>query len=99
MTVEMTLIWPRESADINKEMGGENVDRRLLERFEASVQHERARRELLPPMWINAEPEPSPDDQLGTVYEDTLRRARERVHEQRQAMDAHVRKSGLDPAV
>ena len=79
-------------------MGDENVDRRLLKRFEASAEHERARRELLPPVWINAEPEPGPDDPLGTLYEDTLERARERVHEQRAALEAHVR-DGLDPAV
>jgi hypothetical protein len=80
-------------------MGNENVDRRLLERFEASVEHERARRQLLPAVWINAEPEPGPDDPLGTLYEDTLERARGRVQEQREALHARVRESGLDPAV
>ena len=36
-------------------MGIDNVDRRLLARFEASREHERVRRELLPPVWISAD--------------------------------------------
>ncbi len=78
-------------------MGADNVDRRLLARFEASSAHECARRELLPPVWINAEPEPSPGDRLGILYDDVLERARERVREQREALEKH--RDGLDPAI
>lgn len=77
-------------------MGVDNVDRRLLSRFEASVEHERARRELLPSTWINAEPGPA--DRLGDLFDDVLDRARERVRAQREALD-HARGDGLDPAV
>jgi hypothetical protein len=65
-------------------MGVDNVDRRLLARFEASREHERVRRELLPAEWINAGPEPG--DQLGELFEDVLERARERVRAQREAL-------------
>jgi hypothetical protein len=67
-------------------MDVDNVDRRLLSRFEASTQHERARRELLPPEWISAEPEAA--DRLGDLFDDVLARARERVRLQRDALDA-----------
>jgi hypothetical protein len=69
-------------------MGTDNVDRRLQARFEASVEHERARRDLLPPEWINAGLQPS--DELGELFDDVLARARERVRAQRQALDAFV---------
>jgi hypothetical protein len=62
-------------------MGTDNVDRRLLARFEGSVAFERARRELLPPMWLNAEPQPA--EQLEDLFDDVLIRARERVRAQR----------------
>jgi hypothetical protein len=75
-------------------MGVDNVDRRLLERFEASVAFERARRELLPPMWLNAEPQPA--DQLGDLFDDVLERARERVRTQREALDQLVSRDELD---
>jgi len=75
-------------------MGVDNVDRRLLERFEASVAFERARRELLPPMWLNAEPQPA--DQLGDLFDDVLERARERVRTQREALDQLVSGDELD---
>ena len=65
-------------------MGVDNVDRRLLSRFEASVEHERVRRELLPPAWINAGPDSG--DALGELFEDVLERARERVRAQREAL-------------
>ena len=77
-------------------MGVDNVDRRLLSRFEASVEHERARRELLPPAWINAESGPA--DRLGDLFDDVLDRARERVRAQREALD-RARGDGFDPAV
>lgn len=80
-------------------MSDENVDRRLLGRFEASLEHERARRQLLPPVWINAEPGPEPGERLATVFDDVLERARERVRAQREALDARVRDNGLDPAI
>ena len=62
-------------------MGADNVDRRLLPRFEASVEHERARRELLPPVWLNANRAPA--DGLGDLFDEVLERARERVRSQR----------------
>lgn len=76
-------------------MAADNVDRRLLTRFEASVEHERARRELLPPAWINAEP--PPPDRLRELYEDLLEHARERVRSQREELELH--RDGLDSAV
>ena len=77
-------------------MGVDNVDRRLLSRFEASVEHERARRELLPPAWINAEPA---GDRLGDLFDDVLERARERIRAQREALEQRGDGGGLDPAV
>ena len=62
----------------------DNVDRRLLAQFEASREHERVRRELLPAEWINAGPDAG--DQLGKLFEDVLERARERVRAQREAL-------------
>ena len=75
-------------------MGVDNVDRRLVSRFEASSAHERARRELLPPEWINAEPKP---DGAAEPFEDLVERARERVRAQREALAAA--RDGLDSAV
>ena len=69
-------------------MGEDNVDRRLLPRFEASVAHERARRELLPPEWLNAVPPPI--DRLDDLFADVLERARERVRAQREETTSHV---------
>ena len=63
----------------------DNVDRRLLARFEGSVAFERARRELLPPMWLIAEPQPA--EQLEDLFDDVLIRARERVRAQRDWRD------------
>jgi hypothetical protein len=74
----------------------DNVDRRLLPRFEASVEHERARRELLPATWLNAEPAAA--DRIGELFEDVLERARERVRAQRGSLE-HARGNGFDPAV
>ena len=65
-------------------MDGDNVDRRLLARFEASREHERARRELLPPEWLNAVPNPT--DHLGDLFTEVLDRARERVRSQREVV-------------
>lgn len=65
-------------------METDNVDRRLVARFEASRAHERARRELLPPGWLNAEREPA--ERLDDVFVEVLERARERVREQRAAL-------------
>jgi hypothetical protein len=62
-------------------MGADNVDRRLLPRFEASVEHERARRELLPPVWLNADR--GPVEGLGDLFDEVLERARERIRSQR----------------
>ena len=76
-------------------MGVDNVDRRLLERFQASWEHQRVRRELLPPMWINAEP--SDDGPLADLFEDVLERARERIRMQREALESA--RDGLDSAV
>lgn len=75
-------------------MGIDNVDRRLLARFEGSMAFERARRELLPPMWLNADPEPV--DHLGDLFDDVLIRARERVRAQREAFDQLVDGDELD---
>ena len=68
-------------------MGRDNVDRRLLPRFEASLAHERARRELLPPEWLNALP--APIDQLDDLFAEVLERARERVRSQREETTSH----------
>ena len=70
-------------------MGIDNVDRRLVSRFEASQEHERARRELLPPVWINADVEGS--GPLGELFEDVLDRAREHVLRRREAVAAAER--------
>ena len=66
-------------------MAFDNVDRRLLARFEASVEHERARRELLPPVWLNAERAPA--EGLGDLFDEVLERARARVRAQRDELD------------
>ena len=68
-------------------MGKDNVDRRLLPRFEASVAHERARRELLPPEWLNAVP---PIEHLDDLLAEVLERARERVRSQREETMSHL---------
>jgi hypothetical protein len=67
-------------------MAIDNVDRRLLARFEASAAHERARRDLLPPEWLNAEPEIQPGERLGELFDDVLERARERVQTERESL-------------
>jgi len=59
----------------------DNVDQRLLSRFEASQEQERARRELLPPEWLNADR--APVDHLGDVFGELVELARERVRSQR----------------
>ena len=74
-------------------MGVDNVDRRLLSRFEESAAQERARRELLPPEWISAEPRP---DGPAEPFEDLVERARERVRAQREALEHRRRSGGLD---
>jgi hypothetical protein len=71
-------------------MGADNVDRRLLSRFEASREHERARRELLPPEWLNAERRPA--DHLGDVFAALVEQAQEHVREQREAARRHTRR-------
>jgi len=73
----------------------DNVDRRLLARFEAAKEHERARRELLPPAWINAEPDP--DDGMGDLVADVLDRARDHVRAQREALERA--RSEIDSAI
>jgi hypothetical protein len=78
-------------------MAVENVDRRLLERFEASVAHERARRELLPPMWISADREA--DDGPGDLYEAVLELARERIRMQREECAKRARPDVHDDIV
>ena len=64
-------------------MGVDNVDLRLLARFEASHEHERARRELLPPGWLNADRAPA--DALRDVFGALVEQAREHVRVQREA--------------
>lgn len=78
-------------------MSPDNVDRRLLSRFEASTAHERARRELLPPEWINAAGQPA--DALDDLFEDILARARERVRAQREALQLRLHEDEFGPAV
>ena len=70
-------------------MGVDNVDRRLVALFEASQEHERARRELLPPEWLNADRAPA--DHLGEVFDTLVERAREYVRTQRDAADRRER--------
>jgi len=67
----------------------DNVDRRLVSLFEASQEHERARRELLPPEWLNADRAPA--DHLGDVFATLIERAREYVDAQRDAADRRDR--------
>jgi hypothetical protein len=74
-----------------------NVDDRLLARFEASWERERARRETLPPAWLQSELHPA--DQLSDLFDDVLDRARERVKAQRAELELVSRGDGLDPAV
>ena len=66
-------------------VGVDNVDRRLVALFEASQEHERARRELLPPEWLNADRAPA--DHLGEVFDELVERAREYVRAQRDGAD------------
>ena len=75
----------------------DNVDERLLARFEASWERERARRDVLPAAWLRSELEPA--DRLGDIFDDVLDRARERVRAQRAELEALARGDGLDPAV
>jgi hypothetical protein len=77
-------------------MGRDNVDRRLLTRFRASWEHERVRRELLPPVWISADLDDT--GPLGELFEDVLGRAREHVQRERDAL-AHAERSRLDLTV
>ena len=65
-------------------MSVDNIDRRLLARFEASREHERARRELLPPEWLNADRAPA--DSLRDVFGALVEQAREHVRVQREAV-------------
>jgi hypothetical protein len=74
-----------------------NVDDRLLARFEASWEREQARRETLPPAWLQSELRPA--DQLGDLFDDVLDRARERVRAQRAELELIGRGEGFDPAV
>lgn len=78
-------------------MAVDNVDRRLLAQFEASVAHERARRELLPPMWISTDPEAG--DEPGDLYDAVLELARERIRTQREEYAKRTRHDLHDPAV
>lgn len=78
-------------------MGIDNVDRRLEARFEASVQHERARRELLPPMWISTDADAA--GRLGDLFEDVLERARERIRSQRDECARRAHPDEYDSAV
>jgi hypothetical protein len=78
----------RQPAD-TEVMGVDNVDRRLVRLFEASQAHERARRELLPPEWLNADRAPA--DHLGEVFDQLVERAREYVRDQRDAADRQER--------
>ena len=70
-------------------MAHDNVDRRLLARFEASLEHERVRRELLPSVWLNADPGAAGPP--GELLEDVLERAREHVRRERDALAASER--------
>jgi hypothetical protein len=81
---------------ISTAMSLDNVDRRLLSRFEASKEHERARRELLPPEWINAG---QPADAFDDLFVDVLARARERVRAQREALNLRIHEDEFGPAV
>jgi hypothetical protein len=74
-----------------------NVDERLLSLFEASWERERARRDVLPPAWLQSEVRPA--EYLGDVFDDVLERARERVRAQRAELEQLTRGDGLDPAV
>ena len=73
----------------------DNVDRRLLARFEVAREHERARRELLPPAWINSQP--AQDDGAGDLVAEVLERARDRIRAEREALERA--RSGTDSAV
>jgi hypothetical protein len=68
---------------------GDKVVRRIVSLFVASREYERARRELLPPEWLNADR--APGDHLGEVFETLVERAREYVTSQRDAADRRDR--------
>jgi hypothetical protein len=72
-------------------MNADNVDRRLLARFEASREHERARRELLPPEWLNADRDPA--DHLADVFEAVVERAHDHVRTRRESVRRHARRA------
>jgi hypothetical protein len=78
-------------------MGPDNVDTRLLSRFEASKEHERARRELLPREWINASTQPA--SALDELFVDVLERARDRVRAQRESLSLRLHEDEFGPAV
>jgi hypothetical protein len=75
------------------------VDDRLLARFEASWERERAQRVHLPGNWLESDREPM--EHLGDIFDDVLARARERVRAQRAELERtiHTYDGGLDPAV
>ena len=73
-------------------MGLDNVDRRLLGRSRPAAEHERVRRELLPPVWINADLDGA--GPLGELFQDVLGRAREQVRVQRAALAADEKRLG-----
>ena len=81
----MQAIWFTHEADlpIRRSVSVDNVDRSLVSLFEASQEHERARRELLPPEWLNSDRAPA--DHLGEVFGVLVERAREHVRAQRDA--------------
>jgi hypothetical protein len=93
--VPRVLILRRTDADSEHEMS--NVDERLLARFEASWERERARRDTLPPAWLQSELRPA--DHLGDLFDDVLHRARARVLAQRAELELLPRDDGFDPAV
>lgn len=76
-------------------MSIDNVDRRLVARFEAAREYERARRKLLPPAWINAEP--AQDDDPGDLVAEVLERARDHVRARRESLERT--RSGIDSSV
>ncbi len=85
-TIGVTDARPPADTDI---VSVDNVDRRLVRLFEASQAHDRARRELLPPEWLNADRAPA--DHLGEVFDELVERAREYVRAQRDGADRQDR--------
>jgi hypothetical protein len=74
----------------------DNVDRRLLQHWEACHTRREEARRLLPREWADGGRPAA--DHLGDLFDDVLERARERIVTQRETLDQREMFSELDPA-